>query len=80
MSGRIELLSHFGSRTIGQKIMAQGPSADTPFSRDQMAIEILGVIEVTIQGVHMAVNHIAGAVSIRISISANEVRGFSAQF
>ena len=60
--------------------MADGPSTDTPFSRDQVSVEILGVIQKASQGFHMAVNHIAGAVSLWVSISLDEGRRFGTQF
>lgn len=46
MSQRFIGLTDFGTGTIGQEFMAQSSSADAPFRRYQMPVEILGAIQI----------------------------------
>ena len=60
--------------------MKQSPSSDLKFSRVPVTVKETGTVEPTSHRLHMTVNHIAGAVGIRVIKGQQEGIGLGTQF
>ena len=60
------------TRAIRAKIVNQSPSPNPHFSRCEMSMKIMTRKEVSVHGIHMAVNHVTGPVGARKRISWGE--------
>ena len=61
------------------EIVKQGPSPEMILSRHQMPMKVMCSRQATVEGVHMAVKHIAGAIGLRMLKSQDKAVGFGAQ-
>ena len=65
VSWRIVVLTNIGSRAVRPEVVQNGPSTDLLFSRRPVSMKEASTHEPAIHGVHMAIDHVAGAVGIR---------------
>ena len=76
---RLVGFANLGTRAIRSEVMEQSPSPDGAFSRGPMAMEETRAIQPTCHGIHMTIEHVAGAVSLRVGIGQGEAFGLGAQ-
>lgn len=74
------MLTDLGSRAIGSEIVEQSPTANLQFRGTPMPVKETRAEEPAGQRLHMAVNHIARTMGIRIVESQNEGFSLGTQF
>ena len=73
-------MTDLSSGAVGPEIVKQSPSSDLSFSRLPVTVKKTSAVEPTSHGFHMAVNHIAGSIGIRIIKGQNEGVCLGTQF
>ena len=64
MSWRNEGLTNTGPRAVRPKVVQNGPRTDLLFGGRPVSVKEVSTNEPAIHGVHMAIDHVAGAVGI----------------
>ncbi len=60
--------------------MHHGPASNLEFCRHQVSVKVASTVQAARHRFHVPVNHIAGAISIRMLKSQQESAGFDAKF
>ena len=79
MSRRAKAFADFGPRTIRPEVVKECPGTHLMLSRNPMTLEETGAREPTGHGLHVAVDHIGGTVSLRIVKGEYKDIGLGAQ-
>ena len=64
---------------VGSEVVQQGPGADGAFGRSPVTVEEACAIEPARHGIHVTIQHIAGAMSKWMIVSQDKALGFCAQ-
>ena len=80
MDGRHRMLGELSTRTVGLEVMQERPAPHLEFGGAEVSMKVTGLEQTAGQGFHVAVDHIPGAMSLRIVESQREARCFHTPF